>query len=165
MLLAVRPAELRGATWGEFDLKAQLWTIPASRKKERRDFVVPLAGQAIKLLEELKKYSDGSEWLLPGRNTRKDGPISNMTFNVSLDRLGYKGRQTPHGMRHLFSTAANEAGKEHRIVDAALAHKVKGVEGTYNKAMYLQQRRDLMQWWADRVDAMAADKLTKVQSA
>lgn len=165
MLLAVRPAELRGATWAEFDLDAGLWTIPATRKKERREFVVPLAAQAVKLLVELKSYGDGSQWLLPGRNTRNDVPISNMTFNVSLDRMGYKGRQTPHGMRHLFSTAANEAGKEHRIVDAALAHKVKGTEGTYNKAMYLQQRRELMQWWADQIDVLAVSGLVKQAKA
>lgn len=165
MLLAVRPTELRSAVWTEFDLKAGLWTIPASRKKERREFVVPLAAQAVKLLEELEIYRDRSDWLFAGRNSRKNEPISNMTFNQALDRMGYKGRQTPHGMRHLFSTAANEAGKDYRIVDSALAHKVKGVEGVYNKAQYLSQRRELLQWWADRVDALAASGLVKVQSA
>ena len=165
MLLAVRPTELRSAVWTEFDLKAGLWTIPASRKKERREFVVPLASQAVKLLEELEIYRDRSDWLFAGRNSRKNEPISNMTFNQALDRMGYKGRQTPHGMRHLFSTAANEAGKDYRIVDSALAHKVKGVEGVYNKAQYLSQRRELLQWWADRVDALAASGLVKVQSA
>lgn len=165
MLLAVRPTELRSAVWAEFDLKAGLWTIPASRKKERREFVVPLASQAVKLLEELEIYRDRSDWLFAGRNSRKNEPISNMTFNQALDRMGYKGRQTPHGMRHLFSTAANEAGKDYRIVDSALAHKVKGVEGVYNKAQYLSQRRELLQWWADRVDALAASGLVKVQSA
>lgn len=165
MLLAVRPTELRSAVWSEFDLKAGLWTIPASRKKERREFVVPLAAQAVKLLEELEIYRDRSDWLFAGRNSRKNEPISNMTFNQALDRMGYKGRQTPHGMRHLFSTAANEAGKDYRIVDSALAHKVKGVEGVYNKAQYLSQRRELLQWWADRVDALAASGLVKVQSA
>lgn len=165
MLLAVRPTELRGATWGEFDLKAGLWTIPESRKKERRDFVVPLAAQTVKLLQELETYRDRSDWLFPGRNTRKNEPISNMTFNQALDRMGYKGRQTPHGMRHLFSTAANEAGKDYRIIDAALAHKVKGTEGVYNKAMYLQQRRELAQWWADQVDVLAVKGIANVQLA
>lgn len=164
MLLAVRPTELRSAVWTEFDLKAGLWTIPASRKKERREFVVPLAAQAVKLLEELEIYRDRSDWLFAGRNSRKNEPISNMTFNQALDRMGYKGRQTPHGMRHLFSTAANEAGKDYRIIDSALAHKVKGVEGVYNKAMYLQQRRELAQWWADQVDSLAVSGLVKVSA-
>ena len=155
-LLAVRPSELREAPWDEFDLEAGLWTVAASRKKERREFVFPLPDQAVKLLRELKQYAGKSPLLFPGRASM-DTPISNMTFNQALARMGYKGRQTPHGMRHLFSTAANEAGKEWRIVDSALAHKVRGTEGVYNKAQYLAQRRELMQWWADRLDAMAAD--------
>lgn len=156
MLLAVRPSELREAEWNEFDLDAGVWNVAAIRKKERRDFLLPLPEQAIELLRELHTYRTKEPFLFPGRSKGMEKPISNMTFNQALDRMGYKGRQTPHGMRHLFSTAANEAGKDYRIVDSALAHKVKGVEGVYNKAQYLSQRRELLQWWADRVDAMAA---------
>lgn len=157
MLLAVRPSELREAEWNEFDLDAGVWNVAAIRKKERRDFLLPLPEQAIKLLRELHTYRTKEPFLFPGRSKGMEKPISNMTFNQALDRMGYRGRQTPHGMRHLFSTAANEAGKDYRIVDSALAHKVKGVEGVYNKAQYLSQRRELLQWWADRVDTMAAD--------
>lgn len=153
MLLAVRPSELREALWTEFDLDAGLWTVAAKRKKERREFVLPLPDQAVKLLRELKQYCGKSPCLFPGRGHMEE-PISNMTFNQALNRMGYKDRQTPHGMRHLFSTAANEAGKDYRIVDSALAHKVRGTEGVYNKAQYLAQRRELVQWWADRVDAL-----------
>ena len=153
MLLAVRPSELREAEWGEFDLEAGVWNVAAIRKKERRDFLLPLPEQAIKLLQELHAYRTLGPFLFPGRSRRMEKPISNMTFNHALDRLGFKGKQTPHGMRHLFSTAANEAGKDYRIVDSALAHKVKGVEGVYNKAQYLAQRRDLLQWWADEIDS------------
>lgn len=165
MLLAVRPGELRQARWDDFDLDAGLWTIAADSKKERRDFLLPLPGQAVRLLLELRTYSTGVPWLFPGRDDPINTPASNMTFNQALNRMGYKDRQTPHGMRHLFSTAANEAGKEYRIVDSALAHKVMGTEGVYNKAQYLNQRRELMQWWADQIDVLAVSGLAKVQSA
>lgn len=164
MLLAVRPSELRQAQWNEFDLEAGLWDVAAIRKKERRDFLLPLPRQAVALLKELHQLNGHYPWLFPGRSKPMAQPISNMTFNQTLDRMGYKGRQTPHGMRHLFSTAANDAGKDWRIVDSALAHKVKGVEGVYNKAQYLAQRRELLQWWADRVDSMAADSLVEVRA-
>ncbi|MEG0921679.1 MAG: tyrosine-type recombinase/integrase [Comamonas sp.] len=164
MLLAVRPSELREAQWAEFDCKKKLWTVPSERKKERREFQLPLASQAIKLLQELQEYSAGSLWLFPGRDDRMNAPISNMTFNQALHRMGYKDRQTPHGLRHLFSTTANNAGKDYRIVDSALAHKIKGVEAVYNKASYLDQRRELMQWWADHIDALAC-QLERVKSA
>lgn len=164
MLLAVRPGELRQARWEEFDLEAGLWTIAADKKKERREFLLPLPRQAVKLLTELRTYSTGVPWLFPGRDDPINTPASNMTFNQALNRMGYKDRQTPHGMRHLFSTAANEAGKDHRIVDSALAHKVKGVEGVYNKAQYLAQRRELLQWWADRVDSLASSGIAQVSA-
>ena len=164
MLLAVRPSELREAEWDEFDLDAGVWNVAAIRKKERRDFLLPLPEQAIKLLRELHTYRTKEPFLFPGRSKGMEKPISNMTFNQALDRMGYKGRQTPHGMRHLFSTAANEAGKDYRIVDSALAHKVKGVEGVYNKAQYLSQRRELLQWWADRVDSLASSGIAQVSA-
>ena len=157
MLLACRPTELREAQWEEFDLDAGVWDVLAIRKKEGRDFVLPLPAQAIKLLRELHGYRTHSPFLFPGRSEGMKKSISDGTFNRALNSMGYKGRQTPHGMRHLFSTAANEAGKNYRIVDSALAHKVKGVEGVYNKATYLTQRRELLQWWADQVDALASE--------
>lgn len=165
MLLAVRPGELRAAQWTEFNLDTGLWDVAAIRKKERRDFLLPLPRQAVQLLKELHHINGHYPWLFPGRSKPMEQAISNMTFNQTLDRLGYKGRQTPHGMRHLFSTAANEAGKDWRIVDSALAHKVRGTEGVYNKAQYLAQRRELLQWWADRVDHMASESLAAAKSA
>lgn len=156
MLLAVRPAELREAQWPEFDLEAGVWRVAVIRNKESRDFLLPLPVQAIELLHELHTYRTAGPFLFPGRSKSMDKPVGNMAFNHALDRLGYKGKQTPHGMRQLFSTAATEAGKDYRLVDSALAHKTKGVEGGCNTAQSLSLRRDFLQWWADRLDAMVA---------
>ena len=162
MLLAVRPSELREARWEEFDLDSGVWDVAAIRKRAPGLFSPARTGnQAASRAVHLPHQRAIP---VPGRSKGMEKPISNMTFNQALDRLGYKGRQTPHGMRHLFSTAANEAGKDYRIVDSALAHKVKGVEGVYNKAQYLAQRRELLQWWADRVDSLASSGLAKVSA-
>lgn len=72
--------------------------------------------------------------------------------------MGYNGKQTPHGFRHIMSTALRERGFRREWVESALAHKLGGVEGVYNKALYLEQRRKMMQIWSDYLDALANGK-------
>lgn len=158
MMCACRPGELRQAKWEDFDLERGLWDLQAEDKKERREFTLPLSRQAVALLTELQTMRmAGIPWLFPGRDKPLDEPISDATFNQTLNRMGYKGRQSPHGFRHLFSTTANDLGKDPRIVDSALAHKIPGVEGIYNNASYITQRRELAQWWADEIDRLATN--------
>jgi len=153
ILTGVRPSELREARWEEFDLSSGLWSIPAQRMKKRRAHTVPLSRQAIEALEQLHKMTGAYPLLFPGRNDRTK-PRSNMAFNMALRRMGYEGRQTGHGFRHIASTTLREHGflKEH--VEAQLSHAEDGVAGVYNKAVYLEQRKVMMQWYADYLDEL-----------
>src|SRR5690606_10870546 len=84
--------------------------------------------------------------------------ISDGAVNALFKRMGYRGRQTTHGLRHLISTALNEKGYEPDWVERQLAHgDPDKIRGTYNKAQYLEQRREMMQAWADQLDAMRGE--------
>ena len=153
-LLFCRPTELRCAKWSEFDLEQGLWSIPEERMKKRREHVVPLPKQAIAILKELKSYETDSEYLFPSRSD-KSKPKSDTIFIMALRRLGYEGRQTPHGFRHIASTLLNNRGFEERHIESALAHVKDGVAGVYNKAQYLEDRANMMQWYANYLEEIA----------
>ncbi len=151
MLTAVRPAELRLAQWSEFDLDAGVWTIPAERMKMRRSHSVPLTVQALELLAQIKEINpEGHLFIVQGAK-----PISENTINQTIKFAGYRGRHTGHGFRHLLSTELNERGYNSDWIEAQLAHASEDkIRATYNKAQYLEQRRGMMQAWADSIDAI-----------
>jgi len=151
----VRTNELIGAEWSEFDLDNRVWVIPAQRMKMKTEHVVPLAKQALEILEQLKPLSGGSRYILPGRNP--DKPISNNTLLFALYRLGYKGKMTGHGFRAVASTALNEMGFRADVIERQLAHCERNeVRGAYNRAEYIQDRTAMMQHWADYLDGVKA---------
>lgn len=165
-MLFPRPSELREAVWSEFDLNARLWTIPAERMKRRREHVIPLPDQAVTLLKELQQYSEASPYLFPSRKRNSKSPVlSDMTFTQALRRLGYEGRQTPHGFRHIASTLLNSKGFNENHIEAALSHVKEGVAGVYNKAAYLDDRKAMMQWYADHLDKLADDSIIQFRQA
>lgn len=149
----LRPSEVREARWAEIDQDKAIWEIPAERMKKRRAHIVPLSSQSLALLKQLQVLSGAYDLLFPGRNDRTK-PLSNMVFNMALRRMGYEGMQTGHGFRHVASTLLNEAGFDENHIEAQLSHAKSGVAGVYNKAKYLEQRRTMMQWYADHLDAM-----------
>lgn len=153
-MLFCRPTELREAKWDEFDLEQGLWNIPEYRMKKRREHVVPLSTQAVAILKELQTYQTNSEYLFPSRSD-KSKPKSDTVFIMALRRMGYEGRQTPHGFRHIASTLLNNRGFDERHIEAALAHVKDGVAGVYNKAQYLQDRANMMQWYATHLEEIA----------
>lgn len=152
-LLAVRPSELREAHWSEFNFDKKLWTIPAERMKKRREHNVPLSRQALEALKELRPLTGAYPLLFPGRNDHTQ-PRSETVFVMALRRLGYQGRQTGHGFRHVASTLLNEQGFNPDHIESQLAHVKGGVAGVYNKAQYLEQRATMMQWYADHLDEL-----------
>lgn len=163
-MLFCRPSELREATWAEFDLDSAVWNIPEQRMKKRREHIIPLPSQSVLLLKELKALSGHSDYLFPSRsNSHK--PKSDTVFIMALRRLGYEGRQTPHGFRHIASTLLNNKGFDERHIEAALAHVKDGVAGVYNKAQYLQDRKYIMQWYADHLEQLADDKVIQFKKA
>lgn len=163
-MLACRPSEIREARWSEFDLDAGLWLIPAERMKRRREHLVPLPGQAVALLRELHNITGSYPLLFPGRSDTTK-PRSNTVFLMALRRLGYEGRQTGHGFRHLASTILNENGFDWQHVEAQLSHCKEGVRGVYDKAQYLEQRKVMMQWYADHLDTLAAGNVVEFKRA
>lgn len=163
-MLACRPSELREARWSEFDLDAALWTIPAERMKRRREHLVPLPSQAVELLRGLHNLTGAYPLLFPGRSDTTK-PRSNTVFLMALRRLGYEGRQTGHGFRHIASTILNEHGFDENHIEAQLSHVKEGVAGIYNKAQYLAQRREMMAWYADHLDKLAAGNVVELKRA
>jgi integrase len=155
-LTFVRTGELIGATWDEIDLDGAAWIVPAKRMKMKTEHVIPLSRQAVELLHQLKRLGAGSRYVLPGRNP--DKPISNNTMLFALYRLGYKGKMTGHGFRAVASTILNESGRfRGDVIERQLAHCERNdVRGAYNRAQYLPERREMMQEWANMLDAMAA---------
>jgi integrase len=148
-LTFVRTSELIGAKWAEFDMEAARWYIPAERMKMRDPHIVPLAAQAIEVLEMLHTLTGASECLFPGdRSAAK--PMSNNTILGALKRMGYKGRMTGHGFRGLASTILHEQGYAHDHIELQLAHAPRNaVSAAYNHALYLEPRAKMMQDWAD----------------
>lgn len=155
VLTAVRPGELRQALWSEFDLDAAIWTIPAARMKARRPHIVPLPRQAIVILRQLNEITGRYSLVFAGVNPAR--PMSENTINKALRLAGYEGRQTGHGFRHLLSTELNGRGYNKDWIERQLAHGDSDeIRGTYNHAAYVVQRSEMMQAWADSIDARCA---------
>jgi integrase len=156
VLTGVRPGELRQAPWNEFDLDAATWTIPAARMKARRPHIVPLPTQAVDLLRDLQKITGRYDLAFAGK-ANPGRPLSENTINKALRIIGYEGRQTGHGFRHLISTELNSRGYNRDWIERQLAHGDKDeIRDTYNHAHYLEQRRGMMQAWANEIDALGA---------
>ncbi|MCS2607748.1 tyrosine-type recombinase/integrase [Halomonas dongshanensis] len=153
ILCMVRKSEMIEARWEEIDLAKAEWFIPGERMKMDHPHFVPLSRQAIAMLEELKGLSSGSEWVFPSRNTLSK-PISKTTLNSAVRSLEHDVRDfVIHDFRRTASTHLHEAGFNSDWIEKALAHETKGIRGVYNRAQYADQRREMLQWWADFVDS------------
>lgn len=152
ILTFVRTTELRGASWDEIDFNEAMWRIPASRMKMHREHLVPLSRQALEAFHKLRKQSS-SPFVFPLPAAGKI--MSNNTMLYALYRMGYHSRATTHGFRATASTWLNENGYHPDWVETQLAHAPKNiVRAAYNRASYLEQRRKMMQDWADFVDSL-----------
>lgn len=151
MLTGVRTVELREASWCEFDLDNALWEIPKERMKKRRSHLVPLSSQSIEILNKLKVISGKYQLVFPGRNDVRK-PMSDASINKVIKMLGYHGRLTGHGFRHMMSTILHEHGFESAWIEMQLAHVDKNsIRGTYNHATYLDKRITMIQWYSDKI--------------
>ena len=150
MLTFVRTSELINAQWQEIDFEAGEWHIPKERMKMRKDHIVPLSRQALDVLRELHLHSGHRDYLFPGQqNPRK--PMSNGTILGAIKRMGYGGRMTGHGFRALAMSAIKEKlGYRHEVIDRQLAHAHRNkVDAAYDRAQFLDERKQMMQAWAD----------------
>ncbi len=154
ILTAARSGEVRGAIWDEIDLEGKLWVIPAERMKMGTPHKVPLSKQAIAILNRVGKLYNKEGLVFPGiRDHSKQ--LSENTMLYALYRMGYHSRATVHGFRATFSTIANESGFDGDVIEKALAHEQRNkVRAAYHRSEYIEQRRELMQWWADLLQQM-----------
>ena len=160
LLTMVRKSELTDATWDEINFTSAIWTIPAERMKRRNPHNVYLSRQAADMFIALRTCAGGSRYVLPSRYDA-DLPISNATLNqvtTSVSRVARAaGRPladfSPHDLRRTASTLLHEAGYNTDWIEKCLAHEQRGVRAVYNKAEYAQQRRAMLQDWADMIDA------------
>lgn len=177
----IRSSELRFARWGEIDFKKALWTIPAEREviegvkhshrgsKMRTVHLVPLSQQALSLLEEIKELSGNRDLIFPGDH-RPTKPMSENTINNALRVMGYdtKTEICGHGFRAMSCSALVESGLWSRdAVERQMSHQERnGVRAAYiHKAEHLEERRLMVQWWADYLDSNSGSHVTPYEFA
>ncbi|CZV98824.1 putative integrase [Enterobacter cloacae] len=152
IICMVRKSELIEATWSEVNFNALEWRIPGERMKMDNPHSVPLSKQALAMFEELKFLAGDSPYVFPSRNDHRH-LISKTTLNCAVRTLDLNVRDfVIHDFRRTASTLLHEQDYNSDWVEKCLAHKIGGVHGIYNRAQYLNQRREMLQSWADFVD-------------
>lgn len=152
-LLFVRPGELRHAKWADINLNGDTpeWRYFVTKTKSQH--VVPLARQAVAVLKDLEPLTGAGQYVFPGARS-SSRPMSENTVNGALRRMGYPvGTVTGHGFRATARSMLAELGWKIDAIERQLAHKASGPLGTaYDRALYLAERRQMMQSWADYLD-------------
>ena len=166
-LVFVRPGELRAAEWSEFDVEANepIWRIPAEKMKTKAQHIVPLARQAVALVNEMRSLTRYSKYLFPSLRSA-DRCLSDAAIGAALRRLGFsKEEASAHGFRTTASTLLNELGYNADVIERQLAHVASDkIRSGYNRAERLVEQRTMMQAWADYLDGLKADQDGKVES-
>lgn len=160
ILTASRTGEVLNARWDEIDFDKRMWRIPAKRMKMKTPHQVPLSNRCIGILKLAKQFND-AEIVFPGRNAGH--PLSQMAFLMVLRRMGHESL-TAHGFRATFKTWAEEKTKfDSLVIEASLAHAVKGIERHYLRTTFLEQRAKLMDDWARFATAAPAGKVVRMR--
>lgn len=157
LMTLVRKSELMLAQWKDVHLDEGEWHIPVENSKTGKPHIVYLSSQAQTLFKELKPLASSSIWVLPGRGTLAK-PFANNALNQAL-KVSLQGQEIPaftiHDLRRTASTLLHEQGWPSDVVEKALNHTIGGVRGVYNRAEYAEQRREMLQAWADYIDGLA----------
>lgn len=153
VLTMVRKAELTEAAWAEFDLDKGVWRIPGDRMKKEKEHWVYLSTQAVTMLRELHDLTGDGDYLFPSSRGKGDKPISKSTLNQAIRGLSIDVQHfVLHDFRRTASTHLHEMGMSSDAIEKALAHTIKGIKGVYNRAEYADERRKILQLWADFVE-------------
>ncbi|WP_211453226.1 tyrosine-type recombinase/integrase [Collimonas antrihumi] len=159
LITMVRKSELIEAEWSEFDFGASIWRIPAERMKKDREHWVHLSSQAVALLTELRELSHSDRYILPmRRGYGDDRPIAKSTLNAAVRAMNSDVQHfVIHDFRRTASTHLHEMGLSSDAIEKALAHSIRGIKGVYNRAQYAEERRKILQLWANFVDEQIDD--------
>jgi len=156
LMTLVRKSELMLAQWKDVHLEQREWHIPVENSKTGKPHIVYLSAQAAMLFRELKTMASTSDWVMPGRGTLTK-PFSNNALNTAL-KVSLQDQDIPaftiHDLRRTASTLLHEQGWPSDVVEKALNHTIGGVRGVYNRAEYAEQRREMLQAWADFIDGL-----------
>lgn len=168
---AMRPGVVASARWTEIDLEHAEWIVPGmeegetweltgkpkNRMKMGKTFVLPLPKQAVAMLREMHGFSGGAEYVFPAVGKMKNPHLGRDALSRALRLMGYQGRHSTHGFRAMLRTVARERlGAAPDVLEAQLAHAKKGANGgAYDRAEFLDERREVMQRWADWLDELA----------
>ncbi|MBR6976156.1 MAG: integrase arm-type DNA-binding domain-containing protein [Ottowia sp.] len=164
-LLAPRQGNVCNMRWEQINWQKATWTVPRPQMKVKDrefDFVCPLPRQAIALLEELRPFTDNPAcggWVFPGGRQRSR-PLSNNALRSALIACGWKGKQDVHGFRTIGRSILAEMGYPREVIEAQLDHSRREALGdTYDRSQYLPQRQEMLQVWADYLDALAEGRI------
>ena len=153
----VRPSELAHSRWEYIDFESSEWLIPAKYMKMKRDHLIPFPSQVKAILESLLPISGDGEYIFPNEKDPNQS-MNSETVNKTLRRIKkgrYIGRMVSHGFRGMASTILNENKFRGDVVEKQLAHQERNkVRGAYNRAEYLEERTEMMQWYADYLDKL-----------
>ena len=154
-LVFARPSELRQAKWSDIDLDAAEWRYVVSKTKT--DHLVPLSKQAVSILREMHPLSGHREYVFPGGHSPLR-PMSEAAVNAALKRMGYDTQTeiTGHGFRAMARTILHERlNIDPHVIEHQLAHTVPdNLGGAYNRTRFIEQRKAMMQQWADYLDSI-----------
>ena len=157
-LTLCRPNEALGMRWAEVDWEQAVWRIPASRMKMRLDHQSPLSRQALATLSALQPLTGHREHVFPHRDDRAKH-MTDAALRQALGNMGWAGTYSPHATRATGSTMLNERGYNPDWIERQLAHRsTNTVRSTYNQAHYVDDRRSMMQEWADYLDALKSSE-------
>lgn len=154
ILTMVRQGEMRVAKWEDIDFAAKEWRVRPETTKMGTLHHVPLSAQAIKIFKEIHKITGESEYVFASQHKQKYPYMSENTINKVIHNMGYKGLLVGHGFRSMASTILNEnGGFRADVIERQLAHMPRDkVRAAYNRAEYLPERRQMMDWWGDFID-------------
>lgn len=154
-LVFVRPKELSLMKWANIDLEKKEWIIPAKDMKVKEfEHFVPLCQQAIEILKEIQPLTGNGKYVFQGTRS----PNTHMSYasvNSALKRMGYKDKIVSHGFRSMASTILNENNSRYDVIEKQLAHQERNaIRGTYNHAQYIYERKEMMGWFGDYLEAL-----------
>jgi integrase len=154
LLTLSRKSELLLARWEDVNFETGEWLVPAENAKTAKPHIVYMSTQVADLFRELKTLAGGSELVLPGRGSLTR-PFAKNALNKALEGLTFDmDPLTIHDLRRTGATLLTEKGFNRDVIEKAMSHEARGIRAVYIVAEYAEQRKKMLQWWADYVDSI-----------